>query len=137
MPVTQGSKSYIGHGRMMEVNGERLKAWRGDVKRATYDAIKQQKDVDWNLEGAFSISLIFRFPRPKAHYGAKGLKGNAPQHMTTRKGDLDKLCRSVFDALTTTAYFDDAQVVTLNATRRYAAGNELPGVSILLVRLRD
>jgi hypothetical protein len=42
--------------------------------------------------------------------------------------DLDKLARSVFDALTRVVFHDDAQVVDLVATKRYATVGEPPRV---------
>jgi Holliday junction resolvase RusA-like endonuclease len=134
-PVTQGSKQYMGRGRMLEVNDASLKAWRSDIKRMAYDRMMTY-DGGWTLDGAFSVSMIFRFARPQGHYGAKGLRPSAPRYMTTRKGDVDKLSRAVLDALTTTLYLDDAQVVSIQADRRYAVmPQELPGVNITVIHL--
>jgi crossover junction endodeoxyribonuclease RusA len=137
-PVTQGSKQYMGKGRMLEVNHDSLRAWRLDIKQAAYDKMMTEYGPGWFRDGAFSISMVFRFARPQGHYGAKGLRPSAPQYMTTRKGDVDKLSRAVLDALTTTIYTDDAQVVSLQADRRYAVKpQELPGVSITVIHLGD
>ena len=135
-PVTQGSKQYMGRGRMLEVNHDSLKAWRCDIKQAAYDKMMADYGPAWIRDGAFSLSMVFRFDRPQGHYGAKGLRPSAPQHMITRKGDVDKLSRAVLDALTTTIYTDDAQVASLQAHRRYAVKpQELAGVSITVIHL--
>jgi len=135
-PVTQGSKQYMGKGRMLEVNHDSLKAWRCDIKQMAYNKMMSEYGSTWIREGAFLLSMIFRFDRPQGHYGAKGLRPSAPQYMTTRKGDVDKLSRAVLDALTTTIYTDDAQVVSLQADRRYVVKpQELPGASITVIHL--
>ena len=48
--------------------------------------------------GPVSMIIHFRMPRPKAHYGKKGLKDSAPLWCTT-KPDLDNLVKAVKDAL--------------------------------------
>lgn len=60
-------------------------------------------------DGAVSIRLEFYFAKPKK-----------PKHAFPYRGDADKLSRNVLDALTGIAYVDDAQVVSLTATKAYA-----------------
>ena len=64
------------------------------------------------LDGALSVEFTFYRPRPKGHYGTKGLnkKGLASGHPTT-KPDVLKLARAVEDALTNVIWIDDAQIV--------------------------
>lgn len=68
------------------------------------------------------IGITFVFVRPKSHYTSKGeLRAGAPTH--PGKPDIDKLCRAVLDALTGILYHDDAQVVSLNASKRYGVAS--------------
>jgi Holliday junction resolvase RusA-like endonuclease len=63
--------------------------------------------------------LSFRLPKPKSL--PKG------QVFMTKRPGLDKLVRSVKDALRGVLYRDDAQVVRLTASKTY---HEQPGVEI-------
>ena len=74
------------------------------------------------LQGALSLSVSFRMPRPKAHYGtgknSSKLKLSAPRHHT-KKPDLDNLVKFVKDCLNNLAWEDDCQVVRLEAEKVY------------------
>lgn len=68
------------------------------------------------------IGIAFVFVRPKSHYTSKGeLRAGAPSF--PGKPDVDKLCRAVLDALTGILYHDDAQVVSLSASKRYGVAS--------------
>ncbi len=70
------------------------------------------------LTGPIRLELTFERPRPKGHFGAKGLRPSAPQWPTT-KPDTLKLGRAVEDALRGVIYTDDAQVVEHAMTKRW------------------
>jgi len=80
--------------------------------------------------GPVALDITYVMPRPNAHFGTgrnEGvLKGSAPE-VPTRKPDIDKLERAIFDALTGTVYHDDAQIVECSHRKRYG---EKPGVHI-------
>ena len=71
------------------------------------------------LEEPVSIEVTFWFKRPKSHYYANGqLRQYQPVYITSqKKGDLDKLCRSLNDGLTGSAFADDKQVVKIVAEK--------------------
>jgi len=129
IPAPQGSKRHVGMGRMIE-SCKTLKPWREQIIAES----KNNINVPKGLEEAVSISLVFLFPRPKAHFNSKGaLKHSAPEYKTT-KPDVDKLARAVLDSLTLAGVFkDDALVFSLSAQKRYCIGNEQPGVMITLI----
>ncbi len=130
-PATQGSKRSVGNGIMLETN-KRLKPWRLLISDAA-------------LSSGFplttypvSVSITFRFLRPKSHYNKSGLSPKAPGLLTSKqKGDIDKLSRAVLDALTGTLLHDDSQVVQLAAHKRYTTANERPGALITIIPLTD
>lgn len=64
------------------------------------------------FEGPVALAVTFWLPRPQS----------LPKRVThhTKKPDLDKLARALKDALKGVLYRDDAQVVDLNARKRYA-----------------
>ena len=98
IPAPQGSKRHIGHGIMIE-NSKRVKPWRQDVKEAALNHYDGEV-----IDQAVEIEIIFMFARPKSHFGtgknSRKLKPSAPVFVTSKgKGDLEKLERSTYDAL--------------------------------------
>ena len=75
------------------------------------------------LTGLVKVHLEFRFARPKSHFNKAGLRPDAPKAMA-QPPDIDKLTRSVLDALTEYAYLDDKQVVQLTAHKVWWDNNE-------------
>jgi len=61
---------------------------------------------------AVRVRVAFALPRPKS------IKARTIPHLTAP--DIDKLSRSVLDALSGVLYRDDSQVVELHATKYYA-----------------
>jgi len=120
VPVPQGSKRVF-HGRLVDVNDRKLKDWRalvgGSVEKLGY------------FDGPVKVELNFYLPRPKGHYGKKGLLPSAPGRPSV-KPDIDKLVRACLDAMTGLTFRDDSQVVTVVARKLYASDSRLPGVHI-------
>lgn len=135
VPAPQGSKTYKGRGVMVEASS-RTKPWRSDVKFAAEKALHS---LPWRAIMPMRVEATFVFRRPNSDHvagdPARELKANAPKYSVKRIGDLDKLCRAVFDALTGVAYDDDSQVVSLTAHRRYANPNERPCAIITVTAL--
>ena len=119
----QGSKRLLG--KVMVESSRRVHPWRSDVRSAAM----QNKPHGWDLTTPMQVDLVFWFPRPATHYGSRAgikyLKADAPSEPTSAKvGDIDKLCRAILDALTDVAYFDDRQVVELEARKAYLMGRD-------------
>lgn len=129
-----GSKRHVGRGVMIE-SSKQVKPWRSDVVTASlavYDGPL--------IEGAVSVEVVFLFARPKSHFGKKGLRPSAPEHLTSQgAGDIDKLCRSTLDGLSAgaggTLLRDDSQVVSMTASKRYCVGDERPGALLTVIPL--
>jgi len=123
VPVPQGSKRVF-HGRLVDVNRDKLRDWRAMVGGAVADLGR--------IEGPVKVWLIFYMPRPRGHYGSgrnsSVLRPSAPAYPAT-KPDIDKLVRACLDAMTGMVFRDDSQVVFLNAHKHYADARQ-PGVYI-------
>lgn len=90
--------------------------WKGQVALAAKPFLKSLLADHPPL----TLKLDFWMPRPKGHYGAKGLKLNAPKYHTG-KPDADNLAKAVMDALTQLGIWkDDAIVVDLRVKKYYA-----------------
>jgi Holliday junction resolvase RusA-like endonuclease len=72
---------------------------------------------------ALHLEVLFYFRRPATHYLPVNLRRDEPLLRETAPAyvshapDIDKLLRSVMDALTDYAYVDDQQVVEVQATK--------------------
>ena len=109
-PVGQGRITTINR-HSFHSNAKELIPWRQTI--AAYARAAKFP----LLEGAISLSLDFLIVRPKT------VKRDYP----TVAPDLDHYVRAVGDALKGIAYFDDAQITDLSASKRY---HDSPGVMI-------
>ena len=76
-------------------------------------AATAQRHVSEQLfDGPVDLEIKFYFLRPAS------VSEKKRPHMTIRP-DLDKLCRSVFDALKGVIYTEDARIVRLSALKEY------------------
>jgi crossover junction endodeoxyribonuclease RusA len=124
-PAPQGSKRHVGNGRMIEMS-KAVGPWREAVRGETQAAITATRWLSppgWPV----LIDVVFYLPRPAAHYGT-GRNGGVVKHSApgypAGRPDVDKLARAVLDGLTMGgALADDAQVVELQARKRWADGH--------------
>ena len=141
IPGAQGSKRHVGNGIMKE-SSAKVKPWRSDVKAAAEAAHLASDEWDRATE-AVGVQVTFRFARPKSHYrtgrNAAVLRDDAPVYVTSHgKGDVDKLLRSSFDALTAAGVIaDDSLIVAVHAFKVYVSRDELPGADIELYTVRN
>jgi Holliday junction resolvase RusA-like endonuclease len=96
--------------------------------KADFLAICLAKCPEKPIEGPIMLTLQFRMPRPKSHFGAKGLKPTAPKFHTS-KPDSDNLGKLILDALNGRFWRDDSQICKLFITKTYS---ETPQTEIFL-----
>ena len=130
VPVQQGSKRHVGNGVMIEAaNGHR--AWRHAVATEARQVADGRTDTP--LDGPLCLSVRFRFPMPASRPKRTqrigiGWKLSAP--------DLDKLVRSIGDALTEGGLIrDDARIGMVLASK--VETTDWSGAEIKLHRLDD
>jgi len=106
-PRSQGSMTGVynrrlGVSRVRHSNAPALSSWRKEVRDAARNADAKLWDGPIGMHIAFGIKapLDTRHGYPKVP-------------------DIDKLVRSVFDALTGLCYIDDSQVVKLDAIKEW------------------
>jgi len=135
IPAPQGSKRHVGHGIMIE-NSKRVKPWRQDVKEAALNYYDGEV-----IDQAVEVEIIFIFVRPKSHFGtgknSRKLKPSAPVFVTSKGiGDIDKLQRSTYDALSESSggnvLKDDSLIVQNRNSKRYCVAGESPGAKIII-----
>lgn len=125
----KGSKRHVGGGRM--VDPENTRHWQELVAMTVFERLPD----GWvRLRRAAAVNLTFRFARPKAHYRPNGDISARYLHVEhTKRPDIDKLSRTILDALTTAGVWaDDSQVYAMSARKTYAGPGDTPGVSILV-----
>lgn len=120
IPQTAGSKRAFPFKRPDGSIGVRVtddnpqgRGWRALVVAEAQDA--HQGSL---LEGPLFLHVVFRFARPKGHFGTRGLLPSAPPFPAV-KPDATKLLRALEDALTAVVWRDDAQVVAQTVRKVY------------------
>jgi Holliday junction resolvase RusA-like endonuclease len=114
-PAPQGSKRHVGGGRLLE-QSRRVKPWRDAVDtaaRAAMNARWLEGRGEETLDGPLSLEVVFTVRKPTS-----APKRRVTWPTTRDSGDIDKLLRSTFDALTTAeAIADDARIVEVTARK--------------------
>jgi len=116
-PVPQGSVDvYRGH--IVAVKPA-LREWRNKIRASTMARHNGEP-----MDGPLNVSLVFQLAPPKKpRWWAPAVKP-----------DADKLCRAVFDSLSTTktqkgVIVDDARIIHFDVTKTY---HHTPGVYITI-----
>ncbi len=135
VPVPQGALVRSPHGGLYHRDAKRLDAWRGAIASAAAEAIGDAPPLD----GPVAVTVDFVLPRPKGHYLPANGRRSAPvlrpdaAVFVAGAPDLDKLCRSLLDALTGVVIRDDGQVAELRARKSYETADRHVGC---VVRIR-
>jgi Holliday junction resolvase RusA-like endonuclease len=125
IPGPQGSKRHVGSGVMIE-SSKKVKPWREAVKWAFVERYGGSERP--GVSGPVSLEVVFTLARPKS------TKRDRP----SVKPDLSKLVRSTEDALTDIgAWEDDARVVVLMASKRYAGSKGALASPGAMIRIRE
>lgn len=134
IPQPKGSTKSFRHPKSGAIitmsDNDRLKPWQGTVALAA--TVAGAKMID----GPVAIYAEFHLPRPKGHYGKRGLRSSAPRHPTT-KPDVDKLLRGILDAIHGVCYTDDSRVVRAVAVKVYATGECGARVTVSAVEIEE
>jgi Holliday junction resolvase RusA-like endonuclease len=120
-PASQGSHAIM-NGRIVQVNSKKHKAWRTAIVNEVITTLP----ADWEpIDGPCELIVMFYLPKPAS------VKRSAPSVAP----DLDKLVRSVGDALAIAGvYTDDSRITRISARKLYAQGIE-PGATITVATL--
>ena len=120
-PASQGSHAIM-NGRIVQVNSKKHKAWR----TAIINEVIATLPADWvPIDGPCELNVMFIMPKPAS------VKRSSPSVAP----DLDKLIRSVGDALAIAGvYTDDSRITRISARKVYAQGIE-PGATITVKAL--
>lgn len=132
VPVPQGSlRAFTRNGKAWaSSDNPRTRPWKAAVTSEAAIAVEAAGLANPAYERRpVAVAITFLFPRPKGHYGRRGLLPSAPSQMTTLP-DIDKLVRAVLDALTGIVWRDDAQVVVLDIRKAYQREGEDLATSI-------
>lgn len=126
-PIPQGStKAYVVKGRAhITADNPATKPWRAIVSTNVLDHIRRRRPGAGIVYPVGGVAVVALFVMPRR---ATEPIRTLPAH--TRKPDLDKLVRSVFDACTGILWADDAQVTDLVTSKRTAAIGEVPGLHL-------
>lgn len=121
IPAPKGSKKAFVRGkRAVLVNAnDKTKPWEASISAAAYEHWTMQGNA--MLDEPVHMVLLFTMPQPTSRKKAKECD---------RKPDIDKLARSVLDALSGIVFVDDSRVTKLNCSKIYGT----PGVKIWIAK---
>lgn len=119
--VTKRGKRYV------RDSNPASKEW----KRLVAQVAGEQMEGRELLGGPLSLVVEFFRPRPKGHFGVRGLLPSAPEFPTTAP-DTTKLLRAIEDAMQGVVYRNDSQIVAQVARKHYG---EPARVEVRLERL--
>lgn len=102
--------------------------WKGQVILAARTALHLPEPICWPVQ----VDILWRFPRPKAHFRAGALRRTAPT-WHTGKPDRDNLDKAILDALVDGGILkDDAFVVAGCLAKGFCCPQESPGAFVTL-----
>lgn len=126
-PATKGSWRAIRRrdgGTFMKPDNDREQSWAEHVAWAANQAMRAEQ---YHVSGPLRVELFFRMQRPRRS-----------GYSYPPRGDIDKLVRSVLDALTGIAYADDKQVVQVLAEKAWTETQaDPPGVLVRVSAVRQ
>lgn len=132
-PAGQGSKNAMRTRRgrtVMFESSKHLMPWRSAVTVSAMEAHCAFRQC------AVSLDIKVRWSRAVGHFKKNGqLKDTAPVYPSMV--DVDKLARSILDALTGVAYRDDRQVVSLTICREWCKDGTPTHAEITIADLPD
>jgi len=134
LPRPQGSmRAFLVGGKARITSATKgLSEWRRIVENAAQEQLSMWTASPGEPVG---VRLDFYMPRPRGHYGVRGLKKSAPA-LPAKRPDIDKLIRAVFDAIKPLIH-DDAQVVWVLANKWYASEDEPAGVALKVFPMNE
>lgn len=106
--ISKGGRRYV------RDSNPASKEWKRLVAQVAGEAMAGRE----LLEGPLSLSVDFFRPRPKGHFGKRGLLPSAPVFPTTAP-DTTKLLRAVEDACQGVVFRNDSQIVSQTARKHY------------------
>ena len=90
------------------------------------------------LDGPLMVDLRFVMPRPKSHFGVRGLRPSRSQRVFAKKPDADNLAKAVLDAMSVIQVWkDDDQVSDLLVRKRWAGEGSPAGCRIRVWTLEE
>lgn len=130
VPQPKGSaRAFVPKGWTRAVvtsDNPRNKGWQQLVAEAASQALNGQR---FYIDGPVRLTVVFFLPRPKS------LPKRVSAHL--KKPDLDKLVRSVKDALTKVVWSDDSQVTEIHAVKQYAGAQQAPCATVRVLALEQ
>jgi Holliday junction resolvase RusA-like endonuclease len=123
IPTGQARPRFYRRGNFVGTyDAKESRGYKLDIKYQVMDAHPVK------MQGPLTMTVDFMMPRPKAHYGSKGLKKDAP-HYHEKKPDIDNLIKALLDSVSGILFDNDSQISVLLATKKYS---EVVGIKLYI-----
>lgn len=113
-------------GRFVIPGSKHQKGWENAIKEAAYLAMSDEEQFE---KRPLRVDVVFAFKRPLSDFNKFGLKTGASL-APTKKPDVDKIVRTLGDALTDVVYGDDSWITCINASKVWAEPGSPEGVCV-------
>lgn len=139
-PVAKGNhRAFIAKGQggkqravITDARSVELKQWESRLRAAAGNEM-ERRGLAMLVKRPVEVDLVFFLVRPRGHYNAAGqLKPSAPAY-PDKKPDVDKLERTILDALSKCVVDDDARVTRVVKEKRYADSAAKAGVAVRVI----
>ena len=125
-PVGKGRPRFRRQGNFVRTYSDKKTLEFEDLVRQA--AIKAMGTSE-PLETPVALFCYVRLPVPQSHSKKRTMACLEGLERPAKKPDLDNIVKAVSDAINTIIFKDDAQVVSLHATKKYDSN---PGIEILV-----
>lgn len=134
-PVPKGRpRAYrMGRGRIGHYTPEKTRNWERAARRVAASAMGSRAP----LIGPVRLKVTAVFSPPASWPRWKLSLVANERILPTGRFDADNIVKAVSDALNGVVWEDDAQVVAIEASKRYSAGSVAPGVYAEILPLAD
>jgi Holliday junction resolvase RusA-like endonuclease len=117
-----------------DVKSAELRDWERRLQSAAMQA-RDLRGFEMLVDRPVEVQLVLWLVRPKDHFDTDGNVRGLARSQPHVKPDIDKLQRTIFDALTGCVVDDDSRICRVVVEKRYVRELAQAGVAVRLVAL--
>jgi Holliday junction resolvase RusA-like endonuclease len=134
-PVPKGSmRGFVVKGRAVitDSRSAELRLWERRIREAASLELAH-RSLTMLREQPCEVHLVLWLVRPRGDFRADGILRPRARSSPWVKPDIDKLQRTVFDALTSCVIDDDSRIVRVVGEKRYVESASQAGIAVRVI----